>query len=294
MNDGGVYDPATDTWSNLPSSNSPNARGKATAAWTGEEMIVWGGHGPAGELNTGGRLSMDGQGVPQTWQNISTIGAPTAREDHIAVWTGTRMLVWGGNRQGVHLGDGASYDPISDQWSPISLTNAPSARSRHVGVWTGSELLIWSGGGTAGSLADGTAYNSATDIWRRLVTAGDPVARSRAGAIWSGGDLIVFGGQSSSTAVSSLQRLNPERPWYLYRVVQSAVAPLLKLIVVGEGVELSWPLAASAGFVLEWASNPWPAEAWSPVAAPPVTVGERKVVRLAPVTGVHFFRLLRR
>ena len=32
-----------------------------------------------------------------SWTPTSTYGAPVARNRHTAVWTGTRMIVWGGN-----------------------------------------------------------------------------------------------------------------------------------------------------------------------------------------------------
>ena len=294
LNDGGVYDPAADTWGNLNTNNAPAARGNATAIWTESQMVVWGGHGQAGELNTGGRFTMDSQGRPLTWQTLSTVGAPTAREDHIAVWTGSRMLVWGGKRSGIPLGDGASYDPSTDSWTPISSTNAPSARNVHTGIWSGTELLIWGGEGADGTLADGAAYNPVSDTWRNLTTGGSPIARSGAGAIWSGSELVVFGGQSGGNAVAALQRLNPTPPWYLYRVATTNNSrPVLEIAKNGPGISLSWPLAGSAGFVAERSINTGPADVWTPIATQPATVNDRKVITLIPVSRVHFFRLRR-
>ena len=41
--DGGVYDPSTDSWDLLP--RPPiEGRERHAAVWTGEAMIVWGGH----------------------------------------------------------------------------------------------------------------------------------------------------------------------------------------------------------------------------------------------------------
>lgn len=65
-----------------------------TAVWTGTEMIVWGGYngGSGSALNAGGRYN------PQSnsWQATNTSGAPSARFAQNAVWTGSRMIVWGG------------------------------------------------------------------------------------------------------------------------------------------------------------------------------------------------------
>jgi hypothetical protein len=65
----------------------------ATLAWTGSEMIVWGGVGSSTDLNTGGRYnaSIDSWTATSTTNNV-----PSARYSHTAVWTGSEMIVWGG------------------------------------------------------------------------------------------------------------------------------------------------------------------------------------------------------
>jgi len=40
---GAAYDPATNSWTAMPTSNAPSARAQATAVWTGTAAIVWGG-----------------------------------------------------------------------------------------------------------------------------------------------------------------------------------------------------------------------------------------------------------
>ena len=45
LNNGGRYDPATDSWTPTSTTNAPDARYSHTAVWTGNEMIVWGGAG---------------------------------------------------------------------------------------------------------------------------------------------------------------------------------------------------------------------------------------------------------
>ncbi len=43
FNDGGIYDPATNTWAPLSTVGSP-VRSEHSAVWTGTEMLVWGGY----------------------------------------------------------------------------------------------------------------------------------------------------------------------------------------------------------------------------------------------------------
>jgi hypothetical protein len=47
LNDGGRYNPATDTWTPTTTSGAPAPRQYHTAVWTGTEMIVFGGRGGA-------------------------------------------------------------------------------------------------------------------------------------------------------------------------------------------------------------------------------------------------------
>jgi len=56
LNNGGRYNPATNTWAagGTSASGAPGVRHLHTAVWTGTEMIVWGGFGGA-DLNDGGR-----------------------------------------------------------------------------------------------------------------------------------------------------------------------------------------------------------------------------------------------
>lgn len=57
-------------------------------------MLIWGGVNPDGlYLNTGGRYNP----VSDTWTSMSVVGAPEARLSHTAIWTGTEMIVWGGD-----------------------------------------------------------------------------------------------------------------------------------------------------------------------------------------------------
>ena len=55
FNNGGRYDPDTDSWTPTSTINAPEARYAHTAEWTGSEMIVWGGTNQTIYLNTGGR-----------------------------------------------------------------------------------------------------------------------------------------------------------------------------------------------------------------------------------------------
>lgn len=58
ISSGGRYDPSLDSWSETRTgADVPQGRADHTAVWTGAEMIVWGGRGIGGLMNTGGRYT---------------------------------------------------------------------------------------------------------------------------------------------------------------------------------------------------------------------------------------------
>src|SRR4029077_20503541 len=96
--------------------------------------------------DTGGGYDL----VTNLWTASSAPGAPSARWNHSAIWTGTRLIVWGGaNTSGTtSMSDGAAYDPGGGTWTPHATSGAPLARSLHSAVWTGSEMIVWGGQST--------------------------------------------------------------------------------------------------------------------------------------------------
>ena len=81
-------------------------------------MLVWGGINSVADLNDGGRYNP----ALNIWTTIPTTGAPLARQQFTAVWTGSEMIVWGGYNgayPGNYLNDGGRYNPGSDTWSAL-------------------------------------------------------------------------------------------------------------------------------------------------------------------------------
>ncbi len=196
---GGRYDPTTDTWQPTSEGGScPAGRYRHTAVWTGTEMIVWGGVVYPGEVtNTGGRYNP----VTDTWIASSTAGScPNPREQHTAMWTGSRMIVWGGNDVSggsvIHFNTGGQFDPVSDTWTPTSTGgDCPTVRSLQTVVWTGTEMIVWGGINNSGGLNSGGRYNPLTDTWVSTSTgSGVPNARYRHTGVWTGTQMIVWGG----------------------------------------------------------------------------------------------------
>jgi hypothetical protein len=196
VNAGGRYDPALDAWRPMQETGAPTSRYGQDTVWTGDVMVVWGGSDPhtGALLNTGGRYSP----MTNSWSPTTTAGAPSARYYPTTVWTGSRMLVWGGAdfTTGTYFADGGQYDPVADAWSPITTANAPSARYLASAVWTGTRMIVWSGSDAAGTLVTGARYDPAADHWDPISVVNAPTPRKLGVSVWTGTRMIVWGGES--------------------------------------------------------------------------------------------------
>jgi hypothetical protein len=161
-NSGVSFDPLTGGWRRLPPSGLAH-RASVVMAWTGREVLVWGGYSAPPGLAyyyNGNDLSGAGAATPYT--------------------------------------DGAAYNPATDRWR--RLPRAPVKPRLALGaVWTGREFIV-SGGppksqGRAISArdvaTDGAAYNPRSDTWRRIPTA--PIQVTEGVVRWTGRELLVFG-----------------------------------------------------------------------------------------------------
>ncbi len=179
-----AYDPATNLWRKLPPAP---AGGRKLVAWTGRELLGWGG-GCCGDASADG-VAYD----PATnrWRKLPR--SPLAgSQSPVGAWDGRELLVFVGNLDPdgkpwpARLARAAAYDPATNRWRRIAPLPAPRADA--TAVWDGHELLV-----VGGSHSGGFAYSPATNRWRRLPAP----ARSDAGAAWTGKRLLLWGGRGA-------------------------------------------------------------------------------------------------
>jgi hypothetical protein len=169
-------------------------------------MVVWGGYNGS-YLNTGSEYDPS----TDSWVSTTTTGAPAAREVHTAAWTGSEMIVWGGNGNSGYLNTGGRYNPSTNTWLAITTTRVPAARALHTAVWTGNEMIVWGGDGNSGYLTTGGRYNPSTDTWV-TTTTGAAAMRHFHTAVWSGGEMIVWGGFNNDGSLNAGGRYSPQAP----------------------------------------------------------------------------------
>ncbi len=199
------YASVPNTWSPTAASQVPSRSGH-TAVWTGAQMIVWGGYGGItyGYQNNGVRYNPS----TNSWQQMSLAGAPTGRTGHSAVWTGTEMIIWGGNDSAGNLNTGGRYNLSANSWTPTTTTGAPSGRRYHTAVWTGTQMIVW-GGWNGSYLNTGGRYSPSTNTWTSTATTGVPSGRRYHTAVWTGTQMIVWGGWNGTTYLNTGGRYSP-------------------------------------------------------------------------------------
>jgi len=165
-----AYNPATNTWRRI--SPLPARREGAAVVWDGREVLVVGGSVKS-QTAQPWRLARVGFAYRPTtnrWRQLAPMDS--GRASFAAVWTGTRLLVWGGTtipgggvRKVVPQSPprGLAYDPAANRWS--ALRQAPlRGRLDPTAVWTGHAMIVW--GGVAANIyrgfADGAAFTQAT------------------------------------------------------------------------------------------------------------------------------------
>jgi hypothetical protein len=245
--------------------------------WTVNEMIVWGGSyfnnsdSSIYYLNDGGRYNP----VADSWATVPSTGAPAARSEQTAVWTGSEMIVWGGGSYNSYFGDGSRYSPTADIWTAIPANGAPAARSEHTAVWTGGEMIVWGGVG-ANFFNDGGCYNPAANIWTALPSAGAPPARGLHTAVWTGAVMIIFGGGGNSGYLSDTLSYYPYAP----AVRISRTSPT--------SADVAWPLWSSTLRLCQ--TTNLASGQWTTVTNAATQVGSENHVTVSPLSSGQFFR----
>ncbi len=198
LNDGGRYNPSTDTWQVLSASDLTGRQAPA-ATWINDQMLIWGGSSWSAETgnvyyNTGALYNPS----KDTWTLMSTVNAPTGRVAHsLASVVNDTIVVWGGANASGYLETGGVYDLNADTWTDTSLVDAPDARMGAVSGGSKGTLVVWGGNGADGQLSTGGIYAQGADTWLATLSVGMPSARQLATGVWTETSLLLWGGLSA-------------------------------------------------------------------------------------------------
>jgi hypothetical protein len=199
------------------------------------------------------------------WSTVPA-GPLSARSGQSALWTGSAMLIWGGqsvSNQVVcpcethSLNDGVRYDPKSNLWTTMSPSPL-SPREGSASVWTGHLALFW-GGQSASTYSvsppssNGASYNPSTNRWALLPKS--PLSpRVGATALWTGTEAIVIGGQGSPSSTSRSFSNGTETDGATYNPTTRKWSRLPALPASGLGTPYSITVAWTGHELIAWAT----------------------------------------
>ncbi len=180
-----------------------------TALWTGKEMVVIGGYDLATQSSIASIKAYDPRS--NSWREIPVPAGIGARHDVQAIWTGDRILLWGGFRRAnnssewVYSGgllnpEDGSFQTLDKpkEWNPKTFTWDLDARQSL--IWTGDKAIIWGGIDTLTGDALGAIYTPGKGL-NAMAGDGEFAPRRIAGhsAIWTGEKMIIWGGYSGTS-----------------------------------------------------------------------------------------------
>jgi hypothetical protein len=207
---GARFDRATGTWSPISAVDAPAPRLAPVAAWTGSEVLVWGGT-DGGAAVAGGALYDDAK---DTWRAMSPGGAPAPRFDAAWAFGAGTLFVLGGRVSGTVTGDAYAYDVAKDKWRTLTASGAPSPRTSAFAAWTGSGLVVFGGLDPQGAaLGDGARWDAATETWAALPAGPTPRAAPARRTGWVGAGplgVAIAGGWDGAALLSDVHLLSPE------------------------------------------------------------------------------------
>lgn len=175
--------------------------GVATA-WTGTEVVVWGGHVDAltSDMEDPNQGFTDGgftdgaafNPTSGTWRSIPPAPIPESTDTSVAAATNTGVVVVRGTATAV-------WDPASNSWRVLS--NAPSRVTNLVGS-----------GDLAVSASAGAVLNVRTGEWQLLPPP--PVILDRPTTVWTGREVVMLGGPGTPFTQAAALVLDPiTREW---------------------------------------------------------------------------------
>ncbi|MBA2701310.1 MAG: hypothetical protein H0U58_06385 [Chloroflexi bacterium] len=251
-------------WAPVDGLKLPEGRAGATGLSAPDGILLLGGTGPGGIVDTTWKSRLGADGSPGPWEVERQLAH--AVSDAGGAILGDNVWVYGGHDAngpvgGVQRGDlgleaaeGLADNPDEGKvvaWATSDSANLPVARD-DAATWSANGTLYLAGGSDA-SGPQGELYwavpTSAGDIpeWKHLEASDLPAGLRGASPVVTGPNVILAGGETSEGVLGSSLRANvaPQAPFFQFGLV-GATVPGLK--IEGEiGQQLGYLNAAGAG-----------------------------------------------
>jgi hypothetical protein len=240
----------TATWTTT--SDAPIARrAGSVAAWTGSELLLWGGRTSDGYAIDGAAYDP----AADSWRTIPA--APLPPDEYSGMWTGEELVVVGGGEATV---TGAVYDPATDSWR--TMPHPPAALVEHRLARHGRSVVVVGGKRTSEVAVEHfhvMVFDPERDAWSEL--AGQLVPFDDIGAEVLDDTLVVWSNEGQPTwrldLVAGAWTQGGAPPVTCNGLGWNATAGAGAIITDICGTGLRYDLTGDTWTPLEWPADRW-------------------------------------
>jgi N-acetylneuraminic acid mutarotase len=203
-----VYDPATDSWSQLADAPVPFTHIQLAAV--GTTLYLLGGLAGQTYVARGDTFALDTTDPAAQWRTLAPMPAGMERGSAAVVVSGPRIYLLGGAGTNAALATNLFYDTISNTWGQL-MPDLPAPRSHPAGMRRADGTLV-----VAGGLATLDSSSQAGDTWQlaplgTMWIPGMMMPEPRGGCAYGAlqGQLICAGGEAGPSAYKSVESYDP-------------------------------------------------------------------------------------
>jgi len=197
------YDPATDTWIAIPSSEV--SRRLFAVAAVDNKIYIMGGYSGGFMAGTASKVLKEYDPATNTWTAKSDM--LNVRSDFAAVTVDDKIYAIGGRTGGIGgviLSTVEEYDPATNTWTPKA--DMPTIARRWLAATTVNGKIYAIGGYNGGPLSTVEEYDPATNTW--TAKADMPTARYGLAAATVNGKIYAIGGYNGGP-LSTVEEYDP-------------------------------------------------------------------------------------
>lgn len=157
-----------------------------------------------------------------SWTHMPPLPETFIRENPVLVWTGSKLIIWGGNNKIpfppyniTYLNSGYIYNPATGLFDTIFTNNSPEGRGKDCAYGfnqTTNEFVVWGGIGNTGftpALSNGGKYSLTNNSWTTINNAGAPSGTfSMANGVYEGKLYVCSGINSGYTNTNNFYAYN--------------------------------------------------------------------------------------
>jgi N-acetylneuraminic acid mutarotase len=183
-----LFDPATKTWSPVPSLSAAHNGHTATLLQNGQVLV-------AGGADSGETDCEVFDPSTKTWSPVPSLTNDRSSHTATLLQNGQVLVVGGSGSIADPMASAELFDPATKTWTPLA-TGLTTARSLHTAtlLQKGQVLVVGGNGGAIGTLASAELFDPATKTWTPLATGLTTARDDHTATLLQEGQVLISGG----------------------------------------------------------------------------------------------------